>query len=83
MKPIYSKQAAKYLNSLNASAQQRIRNGISKIPKGDIEPYESAKSYYRLRVGKYRVVYKWLDEGQILISIIDTRGQAYKKGAIK
>jgi len=40
MNPLYSKQAVKYLNHLDASSQQRIRNGISEIPKGDIRPVD-------------------------------------------
>ena len=50
MKPLYSKQAVKYLSNLDASSQQRIRQGISKIPEGDIRPLKGAPGNYRLRV---------------------------------
>ena len=78
--PVPSKQAVKYLNGLNAKTQQRIRDGIEAIPKGDIIPYAGNKEYYRLRIGKYRILFKWISEGQIFVSLIDSRGQIYKRG---
>ena len=78
--PVPSKQAVKYLNGLDAKNQQRIKKGIEKIPQGDIVPYEGNKEYFRLRIGKYRILFKWIDDSQIFISFIDSRGQVYKKG---
>lgn len=78
--PEYSKQAVKYLNGLNSKIKSRIKSGIEKIPDGDIKPYKSNPDFYRLRVGGLRILFKWIDEGQILVVVIDSRGQSYKKG---
>jgi len=78
--PEPSKQAKKFLESLDKKSKHRIREGIEKIPEGDISPYKSKKGYYRLRIGDYRVVFTWISDEQIAIMIIDSRGQAYKKG---
>ena len=78
--PTYSKQATKYLNGLDVKTKHRIKEGIEKIPNGDIKPYKSNPSYFRLRVGGYRVLFKWISENQILVTVIDSRGQSYKKG---
>ena len=78
--PEYSKQADRYLNDLNKKAEQRLRESIEKIPAGDIIPYKARAGYFRLRVGNYRILFKWLSDEQILIVVIDSRGQVYKKG---
>ena len=79
-KPIPSKQATKFLNSLDAKTQQRLKKGIEKIPQGDIIPYAGNKEYFRLRIGKYRILFKWIDDSQIFVTLIDSRGQIYKRG---
>ena len=78
--PEYSEQAKKYLDKLDKKAKQRIKKGIEKIPLGDIIPYRAKEGYYRLRIGGYRILFKWLSDEQILVAIIDSRGQVYKKG---
>ena len=76
--PLPSKQAEKYLRKLDASTRKRLKNGILKIPAGNIKPLEGADDYFRLSVGGYRVVYKWLSYDQIFISHIGPRGDVYK-----
>ena len=78
MTPIYSKQAAKYINGLNATSQQRIRQGISKIPDGDIKPLKGMPGNYRLRIGDWRVLFDYADGNIVRIKKISPRGQAYK-----
>jgi len=78
--PEYSKQADKYLLSLDKKSEQRIKNSIEKIPMGDIVPFKAKAGYFRLRVGNHRILFRWINENQILIAIIDHRGQVYKKG---
>ena len=78
--PEYSKQAGKYLERLDKTTQQRLKDGIEKIPASDIIPYKARAGYFRLRNGVYRILFKWLSDEQIFIALIDTRGQAYKKG---
>lgn len=65
---------------MDFKTQQRIKNGVEKIPLGDIKPYKSNPEYSRLRIGNHRILFKWLSDEQIFISLIDSRGQAYKKG---
>jgi len=78
--PVYSKQAQKYLEILNKKSQQRLKKGIEIIPEGDIAPYKNHEGYFRLRIGNFRVIFKWLGDEQILISTINVRGQVYKGG---
>ena len=78
--PEYSKQADKYLAGLDRKTEQRIKRGIEKIPAGDIIPYKALSGYFRLRVGGHRILFKWLSGEQIQITLVDSRGQAYKKG---
>ena len=78
--PEYSKQARKYISGLDKKAKLRLKESIEKIPEGDIRPYKAISGYFRLRVGDLRIVFEWLSHEQILIAIIDSRGQAYKKG---
>ena len=78
--PEYSKQAGKYLESLDKKTQQRLKDGIEKIPAGDIIPYKARAGYFRLRIGDYRILFNWLSDEQIFVALIDSRGQAYKKG---
>ena len=78
--PIPSKQAEKFLSKLDSKARNRVMDGIEKIPSGDIKLYKSDPEYSRLRVGNYRVLYKWVSDNQIFVALIERRGQAYKKG---
>ena len=78
--PEYSNQAAKFVESLDKKTQQRLKDGIEKIPDGDIAPYKAKLGYFRLRIGGYRILFRWIDFEQIFIAVIDGRGQVYKKG---
>jgi len=73
-----SKQAEKYLQKLDKNTKIRIRDGILGIPEGDIKPMEGMKNYYRLVVGGYRVIFRWLSEHQIFLFRIGPRGDIYK-----
>ena len=78
--PEYSKQADKFLSNLDRKAEQRVKVGIEKIPDGDIRPLKGSSDYLRLRIGGYRILFRWISDVQILIAVIDNRGQVYKKG---
>ena len=80
MPPIPSKQAEKYLKRLDVNTRRRLGKGILEIPRGNIKPLEGAVGYFRLTIGDYRVIYKWLSESQIFISRIGPRGDVYKGG---
>ena len=82
----YSKAAIKAINSMDKTTKQRIRAGIlgltQKPPQGDIKPMQGyLDGRHRLRVGKYRIIYKYTLEMQLeILHIIDigSRGDIYK-----
>ena len=83
----YSKSAAKALEGLDKPTKARIRAGIlgltQKPPKGDIKTMQGyLVGRQRLRIGKYRVVYRYGMEGQIeILHIMEivSSGDIYKK----
>lgn len=82
----YKKQAVKFLESLDRPTKQRIKIAIEGLtqepPKGDIKPLQGYKDgRKRLRVGKYRIIYKYEPNGEIIVLLIldiDSRGDIYK-----
>lgn len=82
----YSKKAVKYINTLDRPTKQRIKAAIEGLtetpPKGDIKPLQGfTDGKKRLRVGKYRIIYNYLPDGEIEILYIynvDSRGDIYK-----
>lgn len=82
----YDKDAVKFLKSMQKSTRERIQQAIAGLTKqpadGDIRPMQGYKDgRYRLRVGTYRVIYKYLKDGVIdILYIIDigNRGDIYK-----
>ena len=81
----YSKQALKTLIKLDKATQQRIRHGIDglthKPPVGDIKLLQGIDNSYRLRIGKYRIIYHYTTENTCEILFIDqigSRGDVYK-----
>lgn len=83
---VYSKLAAKYINRLDRPTKQRIKRAIEGLtqtpPKGDIKLLQGyTDGRKRLRVGKYRIIYNYLQDGGIEILYIievDSRGDIYK-----
>lgn len=82
----YSKQAVKVINSLDKKLKLRMKSAIEGLnenpPIGDIKLLKGYDSLYRLRVGKYRIIYSYetnTKEQHILyISEIGSRGDIYK-----
>ena len=76
--PTYSNQAARVLADLDKQTKQRIRNGIYKIPSGDIKLMKGfSDGRKRLRIGKYRIVFL-LSGNDLHIMEIGSRGDIYK-----
>lgn len=83
----YARAAAKTLERLDKPTKARIRAGIlgltQKPPQGDIKAMQGYHDgRHRLRVGKYRVVYRYGLEQQLEIlhiMEIGSRGDLYKK----
>lgn len=82
----YSKAAVKAINAMDKPTKTRIRAGIlgltQKPPQGDIKPMQGYHDgRQRLRVGKYRIIYKYsLEIALEILHIIDigSRGDIYK-----
>jgi mRNA-degrading endonuclease RelE of RelBE toxin-antitoxin system len=83
---IYSKTAVKAISNLDRAVKQRIKSGIEGLlevpPKGDIKQMRGSNPLiYRLRIGKYRILYESgsIDGEQVLlIKDIGSRGDIYK-----
>ena len=82
----YAKRAVKYIESMDKPTKQRIKAGIEGLtenpPKGDIKLLQGySDGRKRLRIGKYRIIYNYGEDGKIEILYImnvDTRGDIYK-----
>ena len=75
MRVEYSKTAAKALQRMDKVLRNRIRAGIEGLkcvpPKGDIKPMEgNPAGRYRLRVGGYRVIYRYDREQTMIVLFI-------------
>jgi len=80
-KSVYLKTALKFLQKNDLKTRERIVNAIDKIPSGDIKMLQGDRKppVYRLRIGKFRVIYHFDRNDNVLIIVkIDTRGDAYK-----
>ncbi len=77
---IYSKDSKKSLESYDKKTGLRIIKAIEDIPLGDIKRLEgnNVPILFRLRVGKYKIIYSYLDKDCIKVIKIDTRGDIYK-----
>ena len=78
----FSKQAVKVLSRMDAAAKQRLRQAILTLPEGDVKQLNGSNQLYRLRVGKYRVVFSYPNVQTILIEKIAPRGDVYKGGLL-
>lgn len=82
----YSKAAVKAIEAMDKPTKQRIRAGIigltQKPPQGDIKPLQGYHDgRFRLRIGGYRIIYKYGRENELeILYIIDigSRGDIYK-----
>ena len=87
MEIIYAKAAVKSLESYDRTTKLRIKAGIEgltvKPPQGDIKLMQGySDGRQRLRIGKYRIVFRYDLDGRIevlYILAIDSRGDIYKR----
>ena len=83
----YAKSAAKALQRMDKGLRHRIHDaiiGLTKTPpEGDIKQMQGyTDGRQRLRVGKYRIVYRYDIDGTmeiLLIMDVDSRGDIYKR----
>ena len=78
MEITYSKAAVKVINGLDRPTKERIKAAIEKIPEGDIKPMQGIRGSYRLRVGGWRILFSYPEDGIILIEKVGPRGEVYK-----
>lgn len=86
MKIVYSKDSLKFLAKAEKSVVQRIRSAIEgltlKPAIGDIKVMQGySDGRMRLRVGKFRIIFRYDNESEIeilLIIDIGSRGDIYK-----
>lgn len=81
----FSKSAQKELEKMQSNMKRLIHSaliGLTKNPpEGDIKTLQGFNdSRKRLRVGKYRIIFKYIDEETVYIFVIDigVRGDIYK-----
>ena len=81
MKSVLSKVAGKALHGFDAPTRMRIRIAIEAIPNGDIKMLQGQDGLFRLRVGKYRVLFTYMKRDETdVVAILDigSRGDIYK-----
>jgi len=82
----YHKSVIKFLAKQDLKFREKILDIFDEIAANpyesnyDVKPFKSSQNnYYRLRVGKYRFIYKIdLDEIVIYVNDADSRGGIYK-----
>lgn len=81
MKIQYTKVAVKSISEMDRQTKQRIKQAIENIPNGDIVPLQGKQNEYRLRVGKYRIIFEYKTDGEeknLCILDVGSRGEIYK-----
>lgn len=86
MEIVYSKSAVKSIKLLDGKMKQRIKDEIEgllkNLPLGDIKQLQGINPInYRLRIGKYRVIYEYIGNNQNVLYIKDigSRGYIYRE----
>ena len=82
MNILYSRKALKFIHAADRITKQRIKEAIDGLlktpPKGDIKVMQGQPpGTYRLRVGKYRIIYELTSDVLHIINI-GSRGDIYK-----
>lgn len=77
---VIKKKAKKFIDKQDKTQRERIYKAIENLPSGDIKLLQGYETIYRLRVGEYRIIFKWI-ENKIIITVTDAdnRGDVYKK----
>ena len=72
------RDAEKYLSKLSANQITRILTAIQKLPNGDVKRLRGREDEMRLRVGDWRIIFIYLENG-VFVKEIGSRGGIYKK----
>jgi mRNA-degrading endonuclease RelE of RelBE toxin-antitoxin system len=77
------KQAKKYMAKCTKSNYDKIKAALEKLEllQGDIKKLEGREDEYRVKIPPFRIIFEYDKVNKvILVTKIDTRGSAYKKG---
>ena len=78
---VYRPAAQRELNGMDRSDAERViraLEGFAAAGRGDVKALKGAlKGRYRLRVGKWRVFFSLVQPGNVVVTDVDNRGQAY------
>ena len=79
MKISYSKTFEKKFSKYDKKLQIKIFEAIQELPNGDVKKLvgNDIHPIYRMRISKYRILFH-MDEEEIKILKIDSRGDVYK-----
>lgn len=78
------KAAAKAIGAMDRPTKQRVHRAIMGLlenpPRGDIKALRGYQDRrMRLRVGKYRITYRYSEDGSVIYILkFDSRGDIYK-----
>lgn len=81
---VFSLRAVRHLKKLEREIQLRIKAAVEEglrsfPPEGDVVKLEGQKGVYRLRVGDWRVTFRYrFDQKEVHISQIVHRSKAYR-----
>ena len=82
MQALLHRAADKYYMRLNQADKDRIDEALDDLekepPEGDIIPVAGEPGRFRVRVGRFRLLYR-VKSDIILVTHIDPRGQVYNK----
>jgi len=78
---VYKPAAQRELAHMDSSDAQRIVHALEAFAsdgRGDVKALKGAlKGRYRLRVGKWRAFFSLDQPGNVVVTDVDNRGQAY------
>lgn len=80
----FSDQVVSSLKSLHPDVRRSIRQALDDVEDGKRRDTkrltDELSQFWRLRVGKYRVIYRPdPDNGELIAEFLDTRSEVYKK----
>jgi len=77
MKIKYLNSAKKSIKAMDNQNKARVEKALEMLPKGDIIPMYYGNTY-RLRVGKYRIIFAYDGNSSIIVHRVASRGDIYK-----
>ncbi len=79
----WARRARKRLSRLDRPTREKIVLAVDLLVeegRGDVRSFEGGgDDEYRLRVGNWRVLFSYLEDGTVLINKIGPRGDVYKR----